>query len=168
MTQDLVIRESRPADQGAILQITLAAYGEYAAPMPGHWEGYRENIVETLAAHEPAEQLVAEIGGEILGTVLLYPAEGESSRRPWPEVRLLAVPPASRGQGIGAALMRECIQRARHSGAEALALHTTDLMQSAMRMYERMGFVRAPELDFHPAPELTVKGFRLDLDSTTP
>jgi ribosomal protein S18 acetylase RimI-like enzyme len=59
--------------------------------------------------------------------------------------------------------MQECVRRARGSGTGALTLHTTDLMRTAMRMYERMGFVRAAELDFHPAPGLTVKGFRLDL-----
>jgi len=31
-------------------------------------------------------------------------------------------------------------------------------MRVAMRMYERMGFVRAPELDFHPDENVTVKG----------
>jgi len=36
---------------------------------------------------------------------------------PYPEVRLLAVAPAARGKGIGEALMRECIRRARRSGA---------------------------------------------------
>ena len=55
------------------------------------------------------------------------------------------------------------MHRARRSGALVLSLHTTDLMKTAMRMYARMGFVRAPELDFHPAPGLTVKGYRLDL-----
>ena len=32
-----------------------------------------------------------------------------------------------------------------------------------MRMYEGMGFVRAPELDFFPSPSVTVKGYRLPL-----
>jgi hypothetical protein len=30
-------------------------------------------------------------------------------------------------------------------------------------MYERAGFVRVPELDFNPTPELVVKGYRLTL-----
>jgi GNAT superfamily N-acetyltransferase len=81
-----------------------------------------------------------------------------------PEVRLLAVAPEARGQGIGTALMKECIRRARRLGAACLNLHTTDMMQVAMRMYERMGFVRAPELDFHPDPSITVKAYRLELD----
>jgi hypothetical protein len=37
------------------------------------------------------------------------------------------------------------------------------MMRAAMRLYERLGFVAAPELDFHPAPGLTVKGYRLSL-----
>jgi ribosomal protein S18 acetylase RimI-like enzyme len=60
--------------------------------------------------------------------------------------------------------MRECVRRAREAGASALTLHTTDMMTSAVRMYEGMGFARTPELDFHPAPGLTVKGYRLALD----
>jgi len=154
-TGDLLIRDARPGDRDRIREVTLAAYQEYASRMSGHWEGYRQNIVATLASVEPAEQVVAERDDTIVGT--------ESLEVPWPEVRLLAVASAARGQGIGAALMRECVRRARGSGTSALSLHTTDLMQTAMRMYERMGFVRAPQLDFHPAPGLTVKGYRLDL-----
>src|SRR6266508_261336 len=143
---ELRIRDARPGDRDRIREVTLSAYQEYAAQMPDLWEGYRQNIVATLARVEPAEQIVAERDDTIVGTVLLYPPRrvrppgGESMEMPWPEVRLLAVAPAARGQGIGA-----------------------DLMQTAMRMYDRMGFARAPELDFHPAPGVTVKGFRLDL-----
>ena len=102
--------------------------------------------------------------------MLFYPADAVLAVRsdkavtlPWLELRLLAVPPDQRGQGIGAALVRECIERARRSGAKILALHTTDMMRTAMRMYERLGFARAPELDFKPAADLTVKGYQLDL-----
>jgi hypothetical protein len=38
------------------------------------------------------------------------------------------------------------------------------MLQVAKRMYKRMGFVRALELDFHPDPNVTVKAYRLDLD----
>ncbi len=98
------------------------------------------------------------------GTVLLYPAaSGARSARPWPEVRLLAVTPAARGHGIAGALMRACIGRSRASGADVLSLHPTDFMPVAMAMYERLGFVRAPEIDIEPAPGIVIKGYRLDL-----
>lgn len=177
MAKDLAavdVRVARPGDRGAIEALTLAAYQEYAALMPAHWELYRRNIVSTLAAADPGEQVVAERGGRLVGSVLLQAAgtvlttpRGESIRREAPEVRLLAVDPEARGLGVGAALMRECIGRARESGAAALTLHTTDMMRAAMRMYEGMGFERVPELDLRPFPDVLVKGYRLGLAGKT-
>ena len=178
MAKDLAalrVRGARPSDRDAIAAVTLSAYQEYAPLMPAHWEGYRQNIVATLAAAEPAAQIVAERDGRMVGSVLLHPAGavmagpgGASITLAEPEVRLLAVAPEARGQGVGVTLMRECIRRARESGAAALTLHTTDIMRVAMRLYERMGFGRAPELDFQPAPGVTIKGYRLRLDAPKP
>jgi len=165
----MLIRDARPEDRDAIREVTLVAYQEYAALMPGFWDGYRQNIIVSLDEVGSAEQLVAEHHGAIVGTPLLYPprrmkiSRSDSLDMPWPEVRLLAVAPLVRGRGVGAALMQECVRRVRKTGGPVLSLHTTDMMQAALRMYERMGFVRAPELDFHPAPGVTVQGYRLDL-----
>jgi GNAT superfamily N-acetyltransferase len=167
------IREASDGDRDGALAVTLAAYEEYAAMMPRFaWEEYRQNIVSALSGEgPPAERIVAEQGGIIVGSALLYPAgtvyhlpDGRNVTLEWPEVRLVAVAPAARGQGIAKALMEECVRRARQSGVDRLTLHTTDMMQIAMQMYEKLGFVRMPEIDFHPAPEVTIKGYRLDLD----
>lgn len=161
------LRDARIEDKDAIRTLTLAANEQYAKVAPAGWEDYRQNILTTLADVLPAEQIVAERNSIIVGTVLMYPADtvftlddGTAVRLKSPEVRLLAVAPAARKQGIGRALMRECIERARRAGSSALTLHTTDLMQVAMQMYEHMGFVRAPELDFEPTPGFVVKGYR--------
>lgn len=121
-----------------------------------------------LDADGPAEHIVAERNGNVIGSVLLFPSganayDGAATGRECPEVRLLAVLPAARGQGVGTALMEECVRRARCAGAAAIGLHTMDMMRAAMRMYERMGFVRVPNLDFSPAQGVLVKGYRLDL-----
>ena len=162
------VREARVGDRGAIEAVTLAAYQEYAPQMPQHWELYRQNIVGTLAKIEPEHQLVAEQAGRIVGAVLLYPAgtsltspRGETITLALPEVRLLAVSPEGRGRGVGEALMRECLRLAQESGAPGITLHTTEMMQAAMRLYERMGFVRVPELDLRPLPGVVAKGYRL-------
>jgi predicted N-acetyltransferase YhbS len=168
----LHIRDAHDSERDAIRNVILSAFQEYAEVMPAHWEEYRQGILSRLADVKPAEQIVAEQNNAIVGAVLLFPTGTVFDRPPvtlsWPEARLLAVAPAARGQGIGAALMRECMRRARKSGAAALTLHTSDVMHVAARMYERMGFVRAPELDFHPAKDLTVKGYRLNLHDTAP
>jgi predicted N-acetyltransferase YhbS len=161
----VLVRDARPADRDAIREATLAAYAEYAPQMPRYWDGYRANILATLADPAPAEQIVAEQDGAVVGSVLLYPAGlelpgPERARSQSPEVRLLAVAPAARGRGIGLGLMQECIRRARQHSA-SLTLHTTPMMAAAVRLYERLGFARAPELDVQVAPGLTIAGYRL-------
>ena len=163
------LRDAQEADRGQIRDNTLAAYEEYAATVPTpFWTAYRGNLLTTLESSGPEERIVAEQDGVIVGSVLLYPpaagaygsavGAGES-----PEVRLLAVLPAARGEGVGHALMEECVRRARAAGAAALGLHTMDMMHAAVRMYERMGFKRVPEADFHPGGGVLVKAYRLDL-----
>ncbi len=164
---DLYIRDAGPDERDAIRGVTMAAYAQYASIMP-HWEMYREHVLETLAQDGPEARIVAERDGAIVGSVLLYPAAADvyetgSANTGWPEVRLLAVSPAARGQGVGSALLEECIRRARSAGATTLGLHTEDIMAVAQRMYERTGFVRAPETDFRPAEGVLVKGYRLSL-----
>jgi predicted N-acetyltransferase YhbS len=159
------IRAARPEEFGTILDVTRAAYEQYAADMPAdRWDAYMQNMAETIMQDGSVKRFVAERDGRIVGSVLLFPAGRESGDEPM--IRLLAVAPASRGQGIGRALMDECLRQSRAAGARTVTLHTTVMMAVAQQMYERMGFVRAPELDFHPdeAPEdITVMGYRIEL-----
>jgi len=163
------VRTAYDNERDAIREVTLAAYEEYAAVMPSQlWAGYRQMVLATLDEKGQIERIVAELDKTIVGSVLLYPPNGHAYAGMTngigvPEVRLLAVAPARRGQGIGAALMEECKRRARLSEATVLGLHTTDMMGTAMRMYEHMGFVRVPELDFQPAKNILVKAYHLSL-----
>jgi GNAT superfamily N-acetyltransferase len=163
--ESLQIRDEREGEREAIRNVTLAAYEEYAGVVSASfWEEYRRHLLATVDTQGPVEHIVAELSGTIVGSVLLYPPfwnayTGAIANVDWPVVRLLAVAPAARGQGVGAALMDECEQRARRMGASLLGLHTADIMRIAMRMYERRGFVRASELDFRPAEDVLVKGY---------
>ncbi len=165
----LHIRDARPHEHEAITALTLAAYAQYAPLMP-HWEQYRLHVLTSLRQGGPVALIVAEWDGEIVGSVLLDPLEttgATDANTGWPELRLLAVAPEVRGQGVGRALLDECIRRARRAGAAALGLHTEDIMEVAMRMYERSGFVRVPETDFSPAAGVLVKGYCLSLGQST-
>ena len=74
--------------------------------------------------------------------------------------RLLAVDPATRGQGIGKLLTTECIQKAKDKKVDQMVIHTTMAMQTAWKMYENLGFKRSEDLDFLQE-ELPIYGFRL-------
>jgi predicted N-acetyltransferase YhbS len=167
---DICIRDARPSDRAAIRELTLTAYQEYAEPLGEFWEGYKAEMLRRLEHVKPAEQLVIDDNGAIVATMLLYPAgvtfsapDGEQHIAEFPEMRLLAVSPEKRGQGLGTLLMRECVERVKASGAKTVMFHTTALMR-ALPLYQRVGkFVRAPEFDFRLAPEVMLECYRLGL-----
>jgi GNAT superfamily N-acetyltransferase len=136
---------------------------------PEAWAGLDAAVRAALASDDPAVQrIVAECDGQIVGSVMLYPPAsdayaGYTEAATAPELRLLAVAPSARGMGVGRALVEACIRRARAIGAAELGLHTSRSMEVALRMYERMGFVRAPEHDFQPPGAELVTGYRLPL-----
>jgi GNAT superfamily N-acetyltransferase len=171
----LQIRRAQPGEREALRELTMGAYIQYADVLrPEYWRSYEEHITATLDDIGAGEQWVAERDGIVLGTVLFYPP-GKSfgddvdaiMSADCPEVRLLAVSPESRGSGAGRALMQFSVERARDTGAPGLVLHTMSMMGAARALYESMGFVRAPELDFRPAKEWFVEGFRLPLSEAT-
>ena len=65
---------------------------------------------------------------------------------------MLAVDPAAQGRGVGEALVRACVARAREVGAGAIVICARDFTVAAHRLYERLGFVRTPERDWSPLP----------------
>jgi len=167
--QPLTIREARQNELQAIYELTRRAYAEYATTMDStSWEGLSGAIDAGLSSDQEMQRIVALEGDTIVGSALLLaPTEdaykGFGVRITAPEVRLVAVEPSARGRGIARALMNECLRRARASGATEIGLHTSRSMKAAIRMYEAMGFQRAPENDFQPPGTELVVGYRLVL-----
>ncbi len=164
----LQIRNALTDEMDEVAQLLKNSYQQYEKSVPSDvWASYADDIMNVRGRLNDAELLVAELDGRLAGSVTLYLKAPESSEEGWPAgwagVRLLGVHPAYRGRGIGRALMEECILRCRRQGIRTIALHTTIIMDVARRMYERMGFVRAAEFDFHPRPGVTVMAYRLDL-----
>lgn len=125
---------------------------------------------ELAAAQEratEAELVVAvDEDGALLGTVTFALAGSpwaEISHADEAEFRMLAVAPSARARGVGSALAQWCVDRAREQGCTAVALSTLTDMTTAHRIYERMGFVRAPARDWAPAPHVQLLAYVLDL-----
>jgi ribosomal protein S18 acetylase RimI-like enzyme len=162
------IRDVRDDELDAVADVMVAAYEEYIPPdAAGELRGYREEIRDVRSRRRHATLIVAEERAHILGAVTYYPDGSREPNAGWPRgwavIRLLAVHPDARGRGIGRALTTECIRRARAAGSATIGLHTTEFMSVARAMYERMGFVRIPDLDFRPIPSIHVMAYHLDL-----
>ena len=162
---EIKLRDARPGELEHVAKLLVAAYQEYEEFMQAdRWDWYRNDMINVRSRIPDSELIVAEVRNKIAGAVTLYP-QGSNNGWPagWAGIRLLAVDPDFRGRGIGRGLMEECIRRCRERGTKTIGLHTTELMKVARAMYERIGFERIPEFDFHPAPDTTVFAYRLDL-----
>jgi ribosomal protein S18 acetylase RimI-like enzyme len=79
------------------------------------------------------------------------------------EFRMLAVAPEARGLGVGAALVQACIDRAVGERRNSVVICVRDTNHNAKRLYAKFGFVRTPERDFTPVPDVVLEALRLDL-----
>ena len=62
-------------------------------------------------------------------------------------IRFLTVSHKYRGQNIGQTLTEKCIQKAKENSEKYIALHTSEMMNAARHIYEKLGFKRTKEIE---------------------
>ncbi len=140
---EFTIRPFRPEEGAAVNALALSAFAEYRQHYTD-WEAIAHHLGNMAALAASGELLVAAWEGGIAGAVVyVAPHRPKQAFFPpeWPILRMLVSAPSLRGQGIGRALTEACIARARRDGAPLIALHTSPIMQVALPLYLRMGFV---------------------------
>jgi GNAT superfamily N-acetyltransferase len=160
----VLVRPAHTDELKDIGELTVRAYAADSYVDPE--EDYAHQLRDTVTRAREAELYVAHVGDRVVGTVT-FCEQGS----PWCELaqtgeaefRMLAVDPAARRQGVAAALVGVCIERARELGASALVLSSLPAQQPAHRLYEGLGFRRTPDLDWSPVAGVDLLAFRLDL-----
>jgi ribosomal protein S18 acetylase RimI-like enzyme len=149
----MIIREADAQEFNDIALLTVEAYREYSLDLTSdNWEIMRTNLSNVVEVAKPGRLIVAQQGHELVGSVVYHPPGASNSRlfqSEWASLRMLAVSPQHRGQGIGQQLSLECIHRAKQDKAKVVGLHTSELMVAARRMYEKLGFRQEIELPRH-------------------
>ena len=160
----VLVRAARPGELTAVGRLTVLAYAEFVPAT----SSYRQRLADAADRAANAGLLVAvDADGGLLGTATLVVGDGPYAELAGPgdaELRMLAVDPAARRRGVGAALVRAVLERARAGGAGRVVLSTLPTMAAAHRLYRRLGFTRAPELDHRPVPGVELLAFTLDLN----
>lgn len=161
------IRDAKPDELSEIGSIRVAAYRADGFLSPeSDYEPTLRGLGGDGAGHVLAA--VAE-DGKLVGTVMLqaWPdAAGQLVAGPGEaEIRALAVLPEARGGGLGGALLAAVIERAEREEIRQLLLFSQPDMVVAHRLYEQAGFVRLPERDWSPRPEVGLLAFGLTLDA---
>ncbi|CAH1203662.1 hypothetical protein PAECIP111893_02028 [Paenibacillus plantiphilus] len=168
----IVTRDAADTDREAIKAVLVNAYSQYEVVLPTErWEQYKVDILNSVSNTGVKARIVAELDGKIVGSVFLYASSEAAYGLPelninTPIMRLLAVAIDARGLGVATELIRASVNRSLLWGADTLHLHTTDYMDSAIRLYERLGFERAIDKDLIKG-DTVVRSYRIHLKDTT-
>lgn len=155
---DFAIRQAASGEYDPLGDITAQAYLRDGLLDFGESDAYLGELRNVAKRAAAAEVLVAAADGRVLGGVTFVPRGGPMADIAGPgeaEIRMLAVAREARGRGIGEALVRACVDRARAvEDCARVVLSTQRTMRTAHRLYERLGFIRTPGRDWNPLPEL--------------
>ncbi len=168
-----IVREAKSSEYSQLGELMVDVYSRlegFPSPteIPDYYNSLR-NVGDFL--NSPNTKLFVAIsnkgkidGGLVYFGDLNYYGAGEESthKQQAAAFRLLAVNPKIRGKGLGKLLVNACFEQAGKEGFSHLVIHSTKYMMVAWKMYERMGFVRFPEIDFEKSG-VQVYGFRYSL-----
>jgi DNA-binding MarR family transcriptional regulator/GNAT superfamily N-acetyltransferase len=129
----VLLRDLQPGDLGWIVERHGALYArEY-----GWDQSFERLAAQVMADFNPGTDRawIAEVDGARAGCILCVHVSEDTAK-----LRTLLVEPHTRGLGLGARLVDECIRHARDRGYTTLILWTNDCLTGARRIYERAGF----------------------------
>jgi len=137
----VTLRLARPSDAGAIAATLRAAFAAFEGLYTPPAFAATTPTPEQVSDRFPDGPIwVAEGNGQVRGTVSVVPRPGELY------IRSMAVHPATRGQGVGARLLRAVEEFAAPQSYRRLVLTTTPFLLPAIRLYEQAGFRFTGEL----------------------
>lgn len=105
-----------------------------SAPAPGQNE-----LQEIVSAPLTSLIIASDPEGRIYGALTLVVFRIPTGMRAW--IEDVVVDEAARGQGIGEALTRAALDRAREQGCRTVDLTSRPSREAANRLYRRVGFV---------------------------
>lgn len=163
----LVVARASADDLDVVGRLTVAAYVPvYVAPD----DDYADHLADAAGRAREAEVVVARRGelgdtdGPVVGAVTFCPPGSslrEIARDDEGELRMLAVDPRARGRGVGQALVEHCLTATRELGLAGVRISTLPGMTGAHRLYERLGFERAPDDDWSPVAHVRLLAYAL-------
>jgi ribosomal protein S18 acetylase RimI-like enzyme len=129
-------------------------------------ESYAAQLRDVAGRAQTAHVLTALDRRGLLGCVTVILDES-----PWREIsgpaegefRMLAVDPSAQGRGVGRALVEASVDVICAAGRERVVISSATDMTSAHRLYERLGFTRAPARDWRPVPDVELRVYELAL-----
>jgi GNAT superfamily N-acetyltransferase len=140
----LTLRSARPSDRQFVLDLAdrLVSFDVPAwRDKPELVEGDRRALAEWFDTQTDTEAMyIAELDGQPAGCAYLVTLIDYFNLRSHAHLSVLAVSTDAEGQGVGTALIDQCIAWARERGSDRLTLSALVTNSRARALYERKGF----------------------------
>jgi predicted N-acetyltransferase YhbS len=160
----MIVRIARPDDDQVVGELLVTAFVEtYARKLPEVvvTESRKATLRDVAGKRALARVFVAERGGQVVGTIALWPPGAHGSEA-WltaaADLRHLAVDANHRGGEVSRALLDAAESEAGRLGAAAVCLHVRRGAHGVRRLYEARGYVRDPSGDLDRLPEIFLEG----------
>ena len=139
----LSLKRARGEDVEYLKDLSRQAFGRY---------GPYEAMIAAWFHSEKTKTYLARRGKARVGFVMIGPTYLLEGFHPVCELLAIAVASPWRGMGVGRALMSKALTEAADQGIHTVILHTEPSNDSAVRLFERSGFVRtsSPRRGFYP------------------
>ncbi|UTW67537.1 GNAT family N-acetyltransferase [bacterium SCSIO 12643] len=149
----MTYRSAQPSDLDQLIQLGFHTWSIFKNDLaPEFWKQLKHGLLDR-STYEPLVNasygVVCENEqNEIIGMVFLVPSGNPTDIFPadWCYIRFLTVHPDYAGAGIGKQLTKECMDYAVQNKEHTIALHTSEMMQNAIRLYTNLGFKRLKEI----------------------
>lgn len=150
---NLTYRTGTPEDIKQLQSLGLHSYGQFKKALTEeNWNTMHslltgENFYSELLSKSTC--FVCETNDILIGMAFLVP-QGNPNKifdSQWSYIRMVGVHPEYGGQGIGKKIIQMCIDFAKETNETTIALHTSEIMDSARHLYESLGFQQIKALD---------------------
>ena len=148
------IRQGSLQDLKQVKELAISEWIQFKNVLtPDNWEILyntlidEQNYIELLNV---SESFVYENNqNEIIAFTFLVPSGNPTDiyNDQQSYIRFLTVSHLYCGQNIGQTLTEKCIQKAKENGEKYVALHTSEIMNAARHIYDKLGFKITKEIE---------------------
>jgi ribosomal protein S18 acetylase RimI-like enzyme len=143
---NIAYREGSIKDKEQLKKLGIVSYAQFSNILtPDNWatlNTFLHDENKLLDLINKSKIYVALDQDEIIGMAYIIPNGNpwDIFKGEWSYIRMLGVNPEYQGQGVAKTLIKMCINQAKQTNEETIALHTSEFMNAARHIYEGLGF----------------------------
>ena len=151
---NIIFRQGNFDDLNQLKLLALKSWRQFQPMLTSaNWKLLNESLNDNKTYTDLLENsecfICTTVQNKIIGMAFLVPSGNptEIFDKNWCYIRFVSVDPDFGGQGIGRKLTKMCIDLAKSNNEKHIALHTSELMNNAIHIYESFGFTILKEID---------------------